>query len=188
MVKVGIDPGHGGVDRKNVGPTGYVEADGVLDMALACREELIENGYDVVMTRQEDVTLLVGERAKILNQAGVDLAVSIHSNAAGDPKVNGIETIYSIQRNGLGSVFAKKIALQLNTDLQRPIRRVFSRESEVSPGKDYYGMIRRTNMPCVIVEVEFHTNPEAEQLLKSAEFREKAGKSIAKGIMKFMEE
>lgn len=184
-VKIGIDAGHGGADRANRGPTGYIEADGVLDMAVACRDELIRAGYTVVMTRETDQTLSLAERADIFNQAGVDLAVSIHTNAA-MPGVRGIETIHSIH-GGPGQGLAAVIANRLQVDLNLPLRRVFSRESETKPGKDYYGIIRLTRMPCVIVEVEFHSNPDAERLLKESWFRQKAGVSIANGIISFVE-
>lgn len=185
MVKIGLDPGHGGADRSNRGPTGYIEADGVLDMALACRDELIGFGYDVFMTRETDKTLTLSQRAAMLNRAGVDLAVSIHTNAAATPGVRGIETIHSI-RGGPGKQLATELAHRLQGDLELPLRRVFTRESLANPGKDYYGIIRQTTMPCVIVEVEFHSNPEAEQLLKDAEFRRQAGVSIARGIFDFV--
>lgn len=45
------------------GPTGYVEADGVLDVALACREAFLNAGYEVVMTRETDKSLTVSQRA-----------------------------------------------------------------------------------------------------------------------------
>jgi N-acetylmuramoyl-L-alanine amidase len=186
MAKIGIDAGHGGIDRSNVGPAGYIEADGALEMALVCRDELIRAGYTVVMTRETDQTLSLAERADIFNQAGVDLAVSIHTNASKEPRVRGIETIHSIH-GGPGQGLAAVIANRLQIDLNLPLRRVFSRESETKPGKDYYGIIRLTRMPCVIVEVEFHSNPDAERLLKEDWFRQKAGVSIAQGIMSFME-
>jgi N-acetylmuramoyl-L-alanine amidase len=186
MAKIGIDAGHGGIDRSNVGPTGYIEADGALDIALVCRDELVRAGYDVVMTRETDQTLSLAERADIFNQAGVDLAVSIHTNAYDQPRVRGIETIHSIHK-GRGQELACIIANRLQVDLNLPLRRVFSRESETKPGKDYYGIIRLTRMPCVIVEVEFHSNPDAERLLKESWFRQKAGVSIANGIISFVE-
>lgn len=184
-VKIGIDAGHGGADRANRGPTGYIEADGALEMALACRDGLVRVGYDVIMTRERDQTLSIAERADIFNQAKVDLVVSIHTNASKEPRVRGIETIHSIH-GGPGVGLAAVIANRLQMDLNLPLRRVFSRESEVNPGVDYYGMIRKTRMPCTIIEVEFHSNPDAERLLKEVWFRQKAGISIAHGIMKFL--
>lgn len=185
-VKIGIDPGHGGSDRANRGPTGYVEADGVLDMSMYCRRELIDAGYTVIMSRWGDQTLSLAERADIFNQAGVDLAVSIHTNAFKNPQVRGIETIHSIH-GGRGKGLAAVIANRLQVDLNLPLKRVFSWESETKPGKDRMAIIRLTRMPCVIAEVEFHTNPDSEKLLKESWFRKKAGASIAQGIISFVE-
>lgn len=184
MPRIGIDPGHGGSDRSNRGPTGYVEADGVLDMALACRDELQGNGFEVVMTRETDKSLTLSQRAALFNRSGVEWAVSIHTNASASASVRGIETIHSIQ-GGTGKKLAQGLAVQLRDDLSLSLRRVFSRESAVNRGTDYYGIIRQTAMPCVIVEVEFHSNPEAEQLLKDPDFRHRAGVSIAQGIKAF---
>ncbi len=182
---IGIDPGHGGTDRSNHGPTGYIEADGVLDISLACRDELVSQGYGVIITRKTDKTLSLSQRAAVFNKAGCSLAVSIHTNAAPVSSIRGIETIYSIL-GGTGKELAEVLAKQLKNDLQLTIRRIFSRESEVNRGTDYYGIIRQTKMPCVIVEVEFHSNPDAESLLKDPGFRRRAGISIAKGIIKFL--
>lgn len=186
MAKIGIDPGHGGADRSNIGPTGYIEADGVLDMSLACRDELVRAGYEVIMTRETDQTLSLAERADIFNRARVDYAVSIHTNACEEPRVRGIETIHSIH-GGPGQGLAAVIANRLQVDLNLPLRRVFSWESETKPGKDRMAIIRLTRMPCVIVEVEFHSNPKAEAHLKDPDFRKRAGVSIARGIMEFCE-
>jgi N-acetylmuramoyl-L-alanine amidase len=181
---IALDPGHGGTDRKNVGPTGYVEADGVLNIALACRDELRNIGYEVMMTRAKDETLSIRERAGIINSSGAEIAVSIHTNAFEDPQVRGVEVIHSIY-GGRGERLAEIFLNRLVQDLDLPKRRIFSREGD---NGDYYGIIRETVMPCVIVEVEFHTNPEAEQLLKDPVFRKNAGLSIARGIKGFFED
>lgn len=57
MKRIFIDPGHGGSDRYNRGPTGYVEADGALDIALKLRNKLQSIGFDVGMTRDKDTTV-----------------------------------------------------------------------------------------------------------------------------------
>ena len=182
-MKIGIDPGHGAPDEANRGPTGYVEAHGVLDIATACRDELLRHGHEVYMTRTGREGLSLAGRARKLNDAKVDIAVSIHTNAAPSPQARGVETIHSIL-GGRGKELAKIIADQLTKDLGLPLRRVFSRRSETT-GKDYYTIIQKTAMPCVIVEVAFHSNPVEEKLLKDPAFRKKAGISIARGIMRF---
>ena len=183
-MKIGIDAGHGWPEVANKGPTGYVEAEGVLDIAHACRTELQNNGVLVFMTRTGKDGLTLRQRADKLNAADVDLIVSIHTNACNTSSVRGVETIYSIH-GGVGKELALVLLEQLHQDLNVPKRRMFCRKSETHEGKDYYYIIRCTKKPCVIVEVEFHSNPEAETLLKESDFRIRAGRSIARGILKF---
>jgi N-acetylmuramoyl-L-alanine amidase len=181
-MKIALDPGHGGADRKNTGPTGYVEADGVLDIASHCRDELQNAGFTVFMTRGSDRTLSIRERARLINQAQADVAVSIHTNAAADPRIRGVEVIHSIH-GGPGERLATILYNRLAHDLHLPQRRRFQRIG--NQGRDYYGIIRKTSMPCVIVEVEFHTNPEAERLLQDPLFRRKAGIALAGGVAEY---
>lgn len=187
-IRIGLDAGHGFPDVHNVGPTGYVEAEGTLDMALACREELLRLGYDVCMTRMSKQGLSLTGRCNILNQARVDYAVSIHSNATGDPNVRGVETIYSIHhaKTKDGDELAKTVADALTRELGLPLRRMFDRESVNYPGNDYYTLIDKTAMTCIIAEVAFHSNPKEEALLKDPLFRKRAGQAIAHGIDAFI--
>ena len=85
--KVCIDPGHGGTDSGAVGQNGTREKDIVLQISLKVREALQRNGIDVVMTREKDIVsgkLVIADRCRIANNAGVDYLVSIHANADSD--------------------------------------------------------------------------------------------------------
>jgi N-acetylmuramoyl-L-alanine amidase len=78
--KVVIDPGHGGNDPGAIGRTGLKEKDLVLDIAKQVKEQLNENGIDVVMTRDRDRFIPLEKRAQIANESDVDFFVSIHAN------------------------------------------------------------------------------------------------------------
>ncbi len=65
LYRIFIDPGHGGSDRANRGPTGYVEADGALDIALRLRSKLQALGFIVGMSRDKDVTVSLTQRGKM---------------------------------------------------------------------------------------------------------------------------
>lgn len=184
MVKICIDPGHGGADRANRGPTGYVEADGVLDISLRLAAKLRAAGHQVKLTREKDMTLSLAERARIANSWGADIFISEHTNA-GPAEARGAEVIHSIH-GGPGQRLAQLIYNEL-VAIGLPGRKVYSRESQNHPGQDYYGVIRMTKMPAVIVESEFHTNPEAEKLLKDPSWREKIAEAQARAILKFLE-
>ncbi|MGJ4939560.1 N-acetylmuramoyl-L-alanine amidase [Bradyrhizobium sp. HKCCYLS1011] len=92
-----IDPGHGGVD--NGTQTGEVpEKDLVLAFGLALRDRLEKTGkYHVVMTRDDDTFIPLGDRVKIAQKQSADLFVSIHADALprGEGTAQGA-TIYTL--------------------------------------------------------------------------------------------
>jgi N-acetylmuramoyl-L-alanine amidase len=82
--RVIVDAGHGGPDVG--GPmytgTGIHEKDITLQVALKLGQALRERGIDVVYTRTTDTLIALADRGRIANQAGGDLFISIHVNAA----------------------------------------------------------------------------------------------------------
>jgi len=79
-----IDPGHGGRDPGAVGPGGVYEKDLVLQVSLKARDMLEKKGLRVILTREKDEFLGLRERARIANEAGGDIFISIHANASDD--------------------------------------------------------------------------------------------------------
>ena len=92
--KVVIDPGHGGNDPGAIGRTGLKEKDLVLDIAKRVREQLSEDGINVVMTRDRDRFIPLEKRAQIANESDVDFFVSIHANSARLKGARGFEVYY----------------------------------------------------------------------------------------------
>jgi N-acetylmuramoyl-L-alanine amidase len=191
-MKVFIDPGHGGSEKANRGPTGYVEADGVLDIALKLKP-LLQRHFDVKLSRETDITVPLYARSDMANAWGADILVSIHTNAASNPEAQGIEIFHS-KIGEWGGRFATE-ASHLAAYVLKFLVKETGRESRGiktslvrtpgSPiqGMDYYAVLRRTRCPAIIVEAGFHTNPEEEALLKTPEFRQKVAEAIAKGIL-----
>ena len=89
-----IDAGHGGKDPGAVAKTKLQEKDVVLDVSLQLGK-LISVSFPkvkVVYTRSTDVFIGLSKRAKIANDAGADLFISIHANAAGNISAKGFES------------------------------------------------------------------------------------------------
>ena len=86
-----IDPGHGGNDRGAV-YAGLKEADLVLSVSQKLRQ-LFQNDsrFVIEMTRNEDRTLTLQDRIHKAETQKADLIVSIHANAAQDPRARGVE-------------------------------------------------------------------------------------------------
>lgn len=90
-----LDPGHGGHDTGAVGPTGLLEKDVVLDLALRLRRLLRERlGMQVILTRDGDVFVPLQERSAIANRAKADFYVSLHVNGSPKRGALGFETFY----------------------------------------------------------------------------------------------
>jgi N-acetylmuramoyl-L-alanine amidase len=118
--RIVIDAGHGGHDTGTIGPTGLMEKDLCLDIALRLGK-LIEQklpGADVVFTRTDDTFIPLEDRTRIANDAKADLFVSIHANSSPDHAARGIETYYL---NMKGSPEAMEVAARENAVAQESI-------------------------------------------------------------------
>jgi len=90
-----LDPGHGGHDTGAIGPSGLMEKDVTLDLAIRLRKLLQDRlGVRVLMTRSEDVFVPLPERSAIANRAKADFMISLHVNAANSRGAVGFETFY----------------------------------------------------------------------------------------------
>ncbi|MBL7072057.1 MAG: N-acetylmuramoyl-L-alanine amidase [Candidatus Omnitrophica bacterium] len=89
--KVVIDPGHGGKDPGAVSRSGLYEKTVVLDVAKKIKKLLEQEGIDVTMTRDSDIFIPLGKRARIANENDADLFVSIHANANNNRWIKGFE-------------------------------------------------------------------------------------------------
>ncbi len=92
-IRVMIDPGHGGRDPGATGPTGLRETDVVLAIGRRVREKLERRGgFDVRMTRDDDVFIPLENRTLLANEAGAGIFVSLHINASRNRATEGVST------------------------------------------------------------------------------------------------
>ncbi|AYO30581.1 N-acetylmuramoyl-L-alanine amidase [Biomaibacter acetigenes] len=187
-IKIFIDPGHGGSDRANKGPTGYVEADGVLKISLLLEKELLATGaFTVGMSRRTDATVGLSARGKAAVNFGADLFISEHTNA-GSSDARGTEVYYSVDIPGDKSL-AASMSKAVSSALGIPDRGAKVRESQNYPGEDYYTVIdiaQDGRIPHVLlVESAFHSNPQEEKLLKDEACLQKIAQAQAKVICDF---
>lgn len=175
-MKVFISAGHGGSDPGAVA-NGVKEKDLNLSIALACRDELVRHGVSVKMSRTKDENDPLSDEIKECNAYAPDLAVSIHNNAGGG---DGAEVFYHYG-GGKSKTLAENILEEVVKVGQN------SRGAKVrknSNGKDYYGFIRETSAPAVIVECAFVDNAADLKILATEGDRKAMGVAIAKGILK----
>lgn len=190
-----LDAGHGGGDSGAVGPTGFMEKTANLDIALRARDLLVGSGYHVIMTRTTDVSPnspaqdLTGDgqinvsddlqaRVNIANNARAKVFVSVHNNAAGSA-ARGTETYYwNGAPAGSGSA---RLAQLIHEEVNARIG-LYDRGVKTA---NFY-VLRRTNMPAVLLEGAFISNPTEELLLSTPSFRQKIAEGVANGIRRYM--
>ena len=91
-----IDAGHGGIDPGAAGSGNVVEKDLVLSFAQRLKKKLEESGrYKIVMTRDHDVFVSLGDRIRAARATQADLFISIHADSiSGGQEVRGL-TVYT---------------------------------------------------------------------------------------------
>lgn len=176
MKKVFISAGHGGSDSGAVG-NGFKEKDLNLKIALAVSQVLLSFGVSVLMSRTKDENDPINDEAKECNAFKPDLAVSIHNNAGGG---DGAECWYSIN-GGIGKTLALNMLDEV-TKIGQNSRGAKTKKG--NNGRDYYGFIRQTNAPAVIIECAFIDNAKDIQIINTDEKCKTMGKAIAYGIAK----
>lgn len=175
-----IDPGHGGMDGGTTGIDIH-EKELVLQISLKLRDELEKNGYEVYMTRAEDVYIGLSERPKLANELDNPLMfISLHMNAVekgADTSPNGTEII-CYERDG-----SKELAELL---LDYIVEATGSRKRSVLFSS---GMVvtREANMPACLIESGFISNPEECTKLKDSAYQDKLIQGIINGIEAFLE-
>lgn len=106
-----LDPGHGGHDPGASGPVGLSEKTVTLDVALRLERRLKSRGYNVVLTRREDVSVSLRQRVEDARVNEADLFVSIHVNSIPVDSLAFIETYYFSPR---GDARAEELAFREN--------------------------------------------------------------------------
>lgn len=176
MAKVYIGVGHGGSDCGAVA-NGFRESDLNLAVSKACYNYLKARGVQVKISRTKDASVWLETRIKEANAFGADLALDIHHNAGGG---DGAE-VFHTKNGGKGKVLAENILGEMKKIGQN------SRGTKVrlnEKGQDYFGFIRQTDMPAVLVECAFIDNKTDLKIVDTAKERQKMGEAIAKAILK----
>lgn len=165
-----IDAGHGGFDN-GASYNGRLEKNDNLNLALALGDELERRGYDVVYTRTEDVYDSPSQKAAKANQLGGDLFISLHRNSA--PNANQYAGVQTLVYNTSG------VKYDLARNILSELGELGFKEINVEPRQNL-AVLRRTNMPAVLVETGFINN-DYDNYLYDSKFEEIA-KAIADGV------
>ena len=191
------------------------EKEVALELAMVLKERLEEAGFEVILTREEDVLIPVWDRAKIANEAGADLFISLHFNAAKARAAKGSEVFFLSQ--DAGDADAAEVAARENEGAGQPAsqdsvvasilddmaQKAFLQDSEKlavalqnqlnrlggikerGVKQAPFAVLRSAAMPAVLVETAFISNPKEEVKLKDPAFLKKVAEAMTQGVRRF---
>ncbi len=205
-----IDPGHGGKDPGAVSPGGLKEKDVNLIVSKYLKQELEDEGFDVVLTRAGDIYLTLEQRTQIAKKQDADLFVSIHANANNSRAVNGVEIYYlspsrldshkrAVQLANSQDFYGKEFGRDVETilwDMRISKNHSFSIEMSnvfyftfkklgfnIKPPKQApFYVLRYAYTPSVLVETGYLTNAYEEKALRKTYYQKQIAQGIALSI------
>ena len=197
-VKIGLDPGHqarANTAREPVAPgsaetkykvsggaegvsTGIPEYVTNLNIALKLRDKLVLQGATVYMTREtHDVDISNIERAQMMNSYGVDLVLRIHCDSSDSSAANGIRLFVSRSN----AIAAKSRAY---AEIILPIvSRITGAKGNGITQSDAYTGQNWSEVPCIMAECGFLSNPKEDVLLNDPAYQEKLAEGLLQGIV-----
>lgn len=175
--KVVIDPGHGGKDVGATGASGLYEKDFTLSLSKKVKEILEkEQKIQVYMIREDDTFISTKDkyRPKFANELDADLFISIHGNTFEDSKVSGTESYYYHKKfKSFAKIMHRHVVGSTGFN-DRGVRK-----------EDLY-VVRDTDMPSVLLEIGYLTNPQEEQKMLNDEFQYSVAESICDGVKEYL--
>ena len=184
-----VDPGHGGMDPGKIGINDVEEKEINLEISLMLRDKLEKQGIQVVMTRETDQGLYdedssnkkvqdLQRRVELIHEEQPVCVVSIHQNSYPDASVKGAQVFYYED-----STEGKKLAKELQNAL---IAQVDPENHRQAKGNTTYYLLERTDVPLVICECGFLSNPEEAELLTDQAYQETLTDAIVSGILEYL--
>ncbi|MGN0505587.1 MAG: N-acetylmuramoyl-L-alanine amidase [Lachnospiraceae bacterium] len=200
--KIALDPGqqkNANSDKEPVGPgatattakmsygatsvtTKKREYEWTLELTLKIKEELQNRGYEVFLTRDTaDVDISNAERAKLANESGADIYVSIQADAAENTAASGIYAQIPTKTNAfVGYMYDSCKALA--TTLQKALIAETGAKDRGLVEQDTVAAINWSQIPVTVLQLGFMSNKDEDTNLWSADYQAKLVKAICDGI------
>jgi N-acetylmuramoyl-L-alanine amidase len=200
-----IDPGHGGINAGTVGVGNHrPEKEFTLDWARRIQPLLEQEGWQVVLTRTNDVDIALSNRVTMAENRHADVFLSLHFNAAPpdprfnsttpDPKPAGLAT-FCLTPVGMPSTVTRGYPdilfqgypnnsfdtqnVQLAERLQRSLLHATGMDDRGVNRARFIGVLRGQRRPSVLIEAGFMSNPHEFRRIESADFRQKLAEAVA---------
>jgi N-acetylmuramoyl-L-alanine amidase len=194
-----IDPGHGG---SNQGTTsvldGAHEKEFTLDWAERLGSLLSSNGWEVFLTRTDDIELPLSSRVAFAEEHQADLFISLHFNsAAPDREQAGLET-YCLTPTGMPSTLTREYEdnaalvftnnafdaenLQYALRLHRGLLQIEGLADRGVRRARFLGVLRGQNRPAVLLEGGYLSNPKEAKRIADPAYRQLLAEAVAAAL------
>ncbi len=184
-----IDAGHGIPDGGATADDDTAEEKINLEISKKLCDYLTSCGYKIIMTRTTNEGIYdsgetikqkklsdMKNREKIMNESLADIFISIHMNKFSDPSVFGAQVFYSpFESSDLLAEYIQDELLKIDVNNHRVSK---------AAGESIY-LMKKANVPAVIVECGFLSNDREKELLKTEEYQIEISKAITKGIKRY---
>lgn len=215
---IAIDAGHGGQDPGAVGPTGVREKDVTLAIARELARQVDATpGLQSHLVRDADVFIPLNRRAQLAREAGADMFISVHADAAHNRNAQG-SSVYVLSLRGASSQRARWLAdkenaadliggvrLQETDDTLASVLLDLTQSGQMRASEDAgrhvldglkrignnhkpnieranFAVLRTSDMPAMLVETAFLSNPEEERRLVDPQFQTTVARAILDGV------
>ncbi len=184
-----LDAGHGSGDPGKIGINNVLEKDVNLKIAKKVQKKLIKAGIHVVMTREDDDGFYnesesnkkiadLKKRVVLINETKPDLAVSIHQNSYHEESIKGAQVFYYTH---------SKEGERAANVMQEALKVLDTNNKRLAKENSTYYMLKKTEIPTIIVECGFLSNLEEAEKLKNADYQDKVAEAICTGIIKWLD-
>ncbi len=197
-----LDPGHGGDNygAKSAVATRY-EKEFTLDWAFRTERLLKAQGWQVYLTRTNDIEIPLPERVAFADRMKGDLFISLHFNSSdqphGDSDQGGVET-YCLTPVGMPSTLTRQFEDELNhafpnnsfdqenyyfaARLQRTLVESTRRKDRGVRRARFMGILRTQNRPAILIEAGYLTLPAEARLIGTPDYRQKLAQAVASAL------
>lgn len=171
-----LDAGHGG-SASGATYEDYMEKNLTLPMTLRAAELLREKGYNVLLTREEDVYMDLYDRCDVANEAGADIFVSIHCNASSTNREFEGTFTYHWEGSEAGERLARCVQSAVVAETGSIDRGLLTNN---------YVVLRETWMPACLLETGFMSAHNELMKLVTPEYQEAISQGVAKGVETYL--
>lgn len=212
-----IDPGHGGKDPGAIAFGLKEKDVVLQLAKIVAKKLKDQYGYDVSLTRNKDTYLALEERTAIANTRKADLFLSLHVNAHPDKRVGGVETYYlnlasdadamrvaalenATSTHSIGELQdilqdllknakideSSRLAQFVHRNLAKGLKQDYKIKNLGVKQAPFYVLIG-AEMPAILMEVSFITNPAEAKLLQSDSYLDKIATEIVNGLIAYVQ-